>query len=369
MKSRRWLASAVLLLVVLGVGAGLAAWKRASIQAAVAAAANQPEPAESIVVAIAEKRDYTPTVTAVGTVVATRWISLRNELAGTVRKVSLEPGTIVESGAVLVALDTSVEQAEMQAQRAQAALAESMLARTQTMSEQRAMSEMELDRARADRDVALAQIARTNAVIERKTIRAPFRARVGIADVHPGQYLEEGTALTTLQGVGDGAFVDFSIAQQVAAELRADDRVEIFAADGESIPAKIVAVDARVDPSTRNAMIRARIEETEGAPSPGASVRVRVAAGAARTAVVVPANALRKGPSGDHVFVVLKDDKGQPRSYSRPVRVSAMLGDEVVIEKGLNVGEQVAASGSFKLREAALVAIIPEPAAHANAAP
>src|SRR2546430_13395635 len=77
---------------------------------------------------------------------------------------------------------------------------------------------------RAGRDVALAQLARTRAVIEKKTIRAPFRARVGISDVHPGQYLNEGTELTTLQGVDAAANVDFTVAQAVAAELHAGDR-------------------------------------------------------------------------------------------------------------------------------------------------
>ena len=65
-----------------------------------------------------------------------------------------------------------------------------------------------------------AQIARIKAVINRKMIRAPFRARIGISDVHPGQYLNEGTLLTTLQGVDDSAYVDFAVAQQVAAALR-----------------------------------------------------------------------------------------------------------------------------------------------------
>ena len=86
-----------------------------------------------------------------------------------------------------------------------------------------------MDRARAERDVALAQIARTKAIIARKTIRAPFRARVGIADVHPGQYLNEGTQLTTLQGVDDAAHVDFTVAQQVAAGLREGEPSRCFA--------------------------------------------------------------------------------------------------------------------------------------------
>ena len=85
------------------------------------------------------------------------------------------------------------------------------------LSEQRAVSAEEVDSTRAARDVALAQIARIKATIDRKTIRAPFRARVGISDVHPGQYLSEGTYLTSLQGVDASAYVDFAVAQQVAA--------------------------------------------------------------------------------------------------------------------------------------------------------
>ena len=112
----------------------------------------------------------------------------------------LTPGQIVDAGTVLVALDVSVEEAELKAQEAQAALAETMLGRMQRLSQNRVASETDVDRARAERDVALAQIARTRAVIARKTIRAPFRARVGMADVHPGQYLNEGTQLTTLAG-------------------------------------------------------------------------------------------------------------------------------------------------------------------------
>ena len=58
--------------------------------------------------------------------------------------------------------------------------------------------------------MAVAQIARNKATIDRKTIRAAFRARVGISDVHPGQYLSEGTYLTSLQGVDQSAYVDFA---------------------------------------------------------------------------------------------------------------------------------------------------------------
>ena len=358
MNRPRWIGSAFLLVMVISTGAGLATWKYAAIQDSAAASANQPEPMESVTVAVAEEREHRQATTSIGTVLALRSITLRNELAGTVRQVRLTPGQVVDAGMVLVALDVAVEEAELKAQEAQAALAKTVLARRQHLSLDLATAQEEVDRARADLDVALAQIARTKAIIARKTIRSPFRARVGMADVHPGQYLNEGTQLTTLQGIDEAAHVDFTVAQQVAAGLREGEHVDVLAA-GESSPiqAKIVAIDARVDPTTRNALVRARIERAADAPSPGASVRIRVPIGPPRKAVAVPVSALRKGPGGDLVFVIERDKDGKTRAHVRQVESGMMLGDEVVTYAGLSAGELVAASGSFKLREGVLVAV------------
>ena len=108
----------------------------------------------------------------------------------------------------------------------------------------------------------------------------------------------------------------------------------------------------------RSTTVRATI--VGAAPAPGSSVRVFVPTGPAVTAVVIPVSALRRGPSGDHVFVVAPDQSGKIRAHERPVRSGALLGDEIVILEGLTAGEQVAASGSFKLREAVQV-VVPAP--------
>jgi membrane fusion protein (multidrug efflux system) len=302
-------------------------------------------------------------------VVALRSITLRNELPGTVHYVRLTPGQIVEPGTVLVALDVSVEQAELRALESQAWLAQTEFSRMQRMSEQHAASQMDVDSAHSRRDVALAEVERTKAIIARKTIRAPFRARIGISDVHPGQYLNEGTLLTTLQGVDRSAYVDFTVAQQVAAALREGARVDVYSINDTSpTSAAIVAIDARVDPTTRNAVVRALIESASDAPPPGSSVRVQVPVGPPLMAVAIPASAVRKSPSGDHVFVLAQDRDGKTRAHVRQVQVEALAGDEAVIDKGLSPGERVAASGSFKLREAALVAIAPNNATASNGA-
>ncbi len=349
---RRVFASTILIAVVLGTGALLAAWKHGSNLDAVAASANQPEPIEHVTLATAEWREHVQTATAIGTVLALRSITLKSEVSGTVRRASLTPGRIVEAGAVLVALDTSVEQAELRALEAQAKLADTMLQRRERLLEHRAIAEDEVDQARGQRDVAHAQIARLRAVIARKTIRAPFRARVGLADVHPGQYLNQGVELTTLQGIADEVHVDFAVAQSLAAGIQVGSEVQVSTGDGrKSLLASVVAVDARVDPTTRNASVRARLVSPD-APSPGSSVRVFVPVSKSSRAVSIPVNALRKGPDGDHVWIIATDALGVSRARERKVEVGPVLGETVVLLGGLKAGEQVAASGSFKLREA-----------------
>ena len=361
MSRRGWFSSLLLIVIILAIGVGLGAWKYESIQASVEASASQPEPMESVMVAAARKIEHRPATTSIGTVLALRSITLKNELPGTVRHVALTPGQIVDKGTLLVALDVSVEEAELKAQEAQAALAKSVLTRRHNLNQELATTQEEVDRARADLDIALAQIARTQAIIARKTIRAPFKSRVGMADVHPGQYLDEGTQLTTLQGVEEAVHVDFTVAQQVVSVLREGDSVDVFVA-GQAVPitARILALDSRIDPTTRNAMVRARINGSNHTPAPGASVRVQVPIGPSRMAIAIPVSALRKGPGGDQVFVIQPDEHGKARAHARLVESGAMQGDDIVIHTGLAANEMVAASGSFKLRDGVLVAITGE---------
>ena len=138
--------------------------------------------------------------------------------------------------------------------------------------------------------------------------------------------------------------------------------------EGSPLAARVVALDARVDTTTRNAVVRATLVGRDAASTPGASVRVVVPIGQPTTAVVVPVNALRKGPGGDHVFVISPDKQGKTRAHLRQVQSGPVLGDEILILEGLKPGEQVATSGSFKLREAVLVAVAPDSAAAGDSA-
>jgi membrane fusion protein (multidrug efflux system) len=156
--------------------------------------------------------------------------------------------------------------------------------------------------------------------------------------------------------VSDEVNVDFAVAQSVAAGIRVGSLVEVSTGDdGVRLTATIVAIDSRVDRTTRNTTIRARLAAGPNAPAPGASVRVLVPVGTPNAAVAVPLSALRRGPDGDHVWVLSPDGAGVMRAHERRIESGPVLGEGLLVLSGLTVGEQVATAGSFKLREAVRV--------------
>lgn len=183
----RILASLLLLLLLGGSAVALWWWKRGQHEAAVAAANQTPEFSFAVEPTEVRQRPFARTTTAIGTVRALQSITLRNELPGTVHTVGLQSGQVVEAGAMLVELDVTVEAAELRALEAEARLTESMLGRMEQALKDQGASAADVDRARAERDKAVANVARTQALIDRKKIKAPFRARVGMVDLHKGQ--------------------------------------------------------------------------------------------------------------------------------------------------------------------------------------
>lgn len=357
MKFSRWIAAFILIIAVIGLAVALGSWKARSWEKAAADAALMPEPMEMVKAAVAQELSFSRSTIVTGTVRALQSITLQNEMDGTVEKTKLISGAIVEAGEVLVALDIRVEQSELKACAARAELARLNLERIKPLSSGKSVAASDVDKALAEHDMALAEVERIRATMDRKTLRAPFRARIGMADLHQGQYLEAGTILTTLQGIDPAVHVDFQVPQDVAITLKPGAKIEILAApSAQNFSAEIVALDALTDAATRNLTVRARIDGTgSDTPSPGSAVRVRVPVGGPSTAVAIPVTALRRGAEGDFVYALTKDNKGQERASVRLVKVATLEGENVFLADGLQVGERIATSGSFKLREGALV--------------
>lgn len=209
--ARQSLAWAAVMLAVAATAGGLGYYKYAEISAAIAAAKASPEPREAVEAVQVRGGEWSASTRAVGTVVALRQVEIRNELPGTVVEVGFASGDIVEAGQILVRLDTSEERAALAAAQAEAQLAQAVFDRRNRLRPGDVVSVLDLDRARAELAAATARVSGLEAGIAKKTIAAPFRARVGLTDLQPGTYLDEGTSIAMLQGVDSDAYVDFSL--------------------------------------------------------------------------------------------------------------------------------------------------------------
>ncbi len=346
------------LLVVAGVLAllaGIAYAKNRQIEASMTAPP-PPEMPVSVTLATAKSSTFRQTSVVIGNMLAPESITLRTELAGAVTKVSMEPGGEVEKDAVLIQLDDRSEQAQLKSAEASRKLADSALQRARRLNLANANSESELDVAEAELTRAEAMIDELRVRIDKKTLRAPFKARVGLFDLHIGEYLVEGTEITSLEGISDYLNVDFAMPSHVADAVTIGDQVELrVGAAGLRLTATIVALDASANAISRSVTARARLDTPPAILQPNDSVRVTVPYGPPIPAILIPATAVRHGPSGTLVFVVTEQD-GKMRANSRDVEVAGSEDPNVRIISGVEDGEFVVADGSFKVHEDVLVA-------------
>jgi membrane fusion protein (multidrug efflux system) len=254
----------------------------------------------------------------------------------------------------LVQFDTSVEQAQLQSAQASKKIADSTFRRTREAAQVNASTQLELEQAEATVAQADAEVLRLKAVIRKKTLRAPFRARVGLFDIHPGQYLQEGTEIAMLQGIDSFVNVDFSMPQQVADELRPGDKISLRT-NSKIILAQITAIDSQADRLTRGVKARARVDNPPSSMQPNDSVRVQMEYGAPIEGVLIPSASLRRSPSGAFVFAVESKESGELRAHQKEVFAGRTVGDNVVVLAGITSGQRVVADGSFKLREGSLL--------------
>lgn len=349
-----WLGSSALVLLTLLVIAGLAFYKYSQLQAAMAAPP-PPEAPISVIAVDAKELSVRQSTTMIGTVLSPRSIVLSNEIAGTVSAIHFEPGQIVEQDQVLVELDTSVERAQLQAAQARKQIAQSAYNRIRDAASSRAATPSELDEATAQLSEAIAQVNELEAVINRKTLRAPFRGKIGLADTHMGQFLPSGFTIASLQGIENYVYVDFMIPQSASDSVHVGDTVQLRS-QTQSLVGTVAALDSQADRNSRNLMARAKVSNPE-VLLPGDSVKVFIEYGPQLTTPAVPAEALRSEPMRTFVYVVEPDQDQALRAYSRQVVPGPSVDGWLSILTGLEVGQQVIAEGSFKLRDGALISL------------
>jgi len=352
----------LMLAVVAAVIAGLGFMKYRQVETAVHAAANFQPPPEAVTSIVAKQEHWPATMSVIGTMEAVQGVTVSADLPGVVAKINFQSGQFVNKGDVLVELDTRQEVSQLAALEAQRDLAKINYDRSQELNKQGVISRQEYDRAIADHKQTEANVAETQATIERKTIRAPFSGVLGIRKVNLGQYLAAGAAIVPLQSLNP-IYVDFGVPQQESAKVRVGSTLQVVSEDlgGRQFNGRVTALDSLVDQTTRNIQVQATLPNPDGKLKPGMFVQVQFGIGTARDVVTLPASAISYAPYGDSVFVIseIKDPKGQTYKGVRQqfVKVDGSRGDQVAVVSGINPGDEVVTSGVFKLRNGAAVTI------------
>lgn len=353
MKSKMTLRLAiVLVLVILLVGGavGFNMVKAHFIKQAMAQNATVPQ---TVSTATAAFSDWQPQIKAVGSLRAIHGVEVTTEVAGLVRNVAFKSGADARAGQTLVQLNADPDVAQLRALTAEANLAGLVYHRDYIQYQAQAIGKAQLDTDAANLKSTQEQEAAQAALVAKKTVRAPFSGRLGITTINPGQYLNPGDPIVTLESV-DPIYVDFRLPQDNLARVVVGQTVHV-ATDtfpGTDFVGKITSIDPLVDPSTRNFQAEAIVQNPEHKLLPGMFVRTTVDAGTQERYLTLPQTAVTYNPYGETVYLVRSPAKpgGHPTAELTFVTLGPTRGDQVAVVKGIKEGDVVVTSGQLKIK-------------------
>jgi membrane fusion protein (multidrug efflux system) len=323
--------------------------------------ANMQPPAQTVSAAKVEARTWTPSISAIGTAKAENGVELAFETAGIVKDIKFKANQNVREGDVLVQLDDTVERADLQDVQAAVKTAESSFERAKTLSARGFGTEANFEQASAVLAAARSRLARLQATIEQKALKAPFSGVIGIPRIDVGQYLQPGSVIASFQDL-DSMKVDFTVPEQRADEVKLGQEVRVGTTDAD-LPFKghVTGKDPRVDPKTRLVSVQALIEDNKNRSIlPGQFLHVDVILPSEPNVVTVPQTAVITSLYGDYVYTIEQEEKaGNQVQVARQVFVKAgrRRGGAIEILSGITPGQQVVASGQNKLQAGATVKI------------
>ena len=313
-----------------------------------------PATVSTMVIATSE---WQPKLTSVGNVRAFRGVELSTEVGGLVATVPVKSGQDVKEGDLLIKLNDASDVAQLNSLKALADLAKVINERDRQQLAIQAISKNVFDTSAADAKSKQAQVEQQTALVAKKNLKAPFSGRVGIVAINPGQYVNSGDKLLTLQTL-DPIFVDFNLPQSNAEQIQVGQEVEVTtdAFKDASFTGKITAVSPKVDTNTRNIQIEAQLANPDKKILPGMFANVNIKLGDQVKLLTLPQTAVTYNPYGSTVFLAKptgkKDKQGKDALEAQQVFVTtgATRGDQVAILKGIDEGATVVTSGQLKLK-------------------
>lgn len=328
--------------------------------------ANNKPPPTAVSVAEAKSEVVPNLLTAVGGLAAVHQVDVTADVNGRVTEIKFEPGTHVEAGTPLVQLFDAPEQGDLANYKAQATVAQLSLDRAKQLAARQFGPQATVDQAQAAYDQAQAGIAKTEALISQKLVRAPFAGDLGVRKVELGQYLTAGTAIVSLTDLSE-LWANFTVPEKDSGNLKVGQqvRLKVDAYPGRTFDGKITTIEPQIAADTRNIRVQATIANPDRILKPGMFVTTTVVLPDKPPVITVPETAVDYTLYGDSVFVITEKKEEDGKTSLSAVRTFVQTGNRVdgraEIIKGLKPGDKVVAVGQLKLQSGAAVSISTDP--------
>ena len=364
-RTLRWMVLVGLLLaLVLG---GLYGFNRFREQAIAAYfASNKPPPAQ--IAAVTATTEAVPRfATGIGSLEAVHQVTITPEVGGRITAIEFTAGAWVKEGDPLVQINDAMERGDLANFDAQAKLASVELRRSQALAQRQYGSLEQVDKDQMTLNQANAGITKTQAIIDQKLIRAPFKGRLGIRQVEVGQYVNPGAPLVTLTDLKH-LYVNFTLPSTMRAEIALDQDVDITADSfpGRTFKAKVTTIEPQIRADTRTLAVQAALPNPDEALLPGMFVNAAVVLPAQSDQVVLPETAVDYTLYGDSVYVIREDGQdasGKPvlKAFRTPVKTGKRWDGKVAVLSGVKPDDRVVAAGQVKLQNGAAVIVSDNP--------
>jgi membrane fusion protein, multidrug efflux system len=361
----RWFIIVGLLLVVLVGGlVGFNAFRSHMI--AQFFANNKPPPA-TVTVAEAKSEVVPNLLTAVGDLAAVHQVNVTSDVSGRITDIMFTAGAKVKAGSPLLQLFDGPDQGDLASFKAQAVVGQLSLDRAKQLAARQFGPQATVDTAQAAFDQANAGIAKTEALISQKLVRAPFDGELGVRHVEVGQFLTAGTQIVTLSDLS-ALYANFTTTEKDSAKLTVGQtvRVVVDAYPGKIFEGKITTIEPQINTDTRNIRIQATIDNPDHILKPGMFATTTVVLPDKPAVITVPETSVDYTLYGDSVYLITEKKADDGTTSLTAVRTFVRTGDRfdgrAVITTGLKPGDWVVAVGQLKLQSGAAVVISTDPA-------
>jgi len=339
------------------------------------AASRRVPPAVAVDAAVAKRADVPVYLDGLGTVQAFYTVKITARVDGELQKVAFVEGQMMKKGELLAQIDPRPYQAALDQalatrakDEAQLANAEQDLQRYAILAPQELASKQTVDTQKALVAQLNAQLKSDQAAIENARtqlgytrIIAPIDGRTGIRLVDPGNIVRatDTTGIVVMTQLQPIAVIftlpEKSLTEMAQAMARGAVSVTAIGPNGHSELDRGTAqlIDNQIDPTTGTIRVKAVFPNEKQLLWPGEFVTARVLARTQRQAITIPATALQRGPEGMFTYVIRRDSTVEPR----PLTIGHESDGTVVVDAGLEPGEQVVVSNQYRLQPGARVRV------------